>query len=124
MTFNDEDARESVFARRARGLTTIAHDHVITWAETFGYLEHVERKRDRVDDVHSYDAGNEHPDYGVLETAHRDGPVQRRQHPVYRPADEHEQLDVAVDVEPRYLQYHREHEDRQHGYQIEPLQLL
>lgn len=117
------DARKSVsLFREARTAQRTSWLH--TWAETFGYLEHVERERDRVDDVHSYDTGDEHPHDRIVEATHRDGPVQRRQHPVYRPAYEHRELDVAVNVQTRYLQDHREDEDRQHGYQVESLQLL
>lgn len=82
----------AIYIRSARALI------IITWAETFGYLEHVERERYRVDDVHSYDPRNEHSDDGIFEAAHRDGPVQRGQDTVYRPADKYQELDIAVDV--------------------------
>lgn len=50
--------------------------------------------------------------------------MQSRQYSIYRPGHEHTQLDVAVDVQFRYLQDHGENEDREHGHQVEPLQLL
>lgn len=48
---------------------------MITWAKTFGYLEHIKRKRYRVNNVHSYHPRNEHINDRIIEATHRDGPV-------------------------------------------------
>lgn len=62
---------------------------IITRAKSFGYLEHVERKRYRVNNVHSYHSWNEQLNDRIIEAAHRDGPMQRWQHSINRPAYKH-----------------------------------
>lgn len=59
------------------------------WVKTFGYFEHIERECDSVNNVHSYHPRNEHFNDRVIQATHREGPMQRWQHAIYRPAHEY-----------------------------------